>query len=99
MLGPLNKDNYDMKKISALIIALTVFGSTVCAEAMGLKKSDKIMALGKVLKVDEQLLDDGKGILDFWYVAFENSLYYCITTRGVDLYIECYDKNSKSAKK
>ena len=87
------KDNYNMKQISALIVALVVSGSIVSAEPMGLEKSNEIMGGGKVLKVDEQLLENSKGILDFWYVAFENSLFYCITTRGTTLYIECYDKN------
>lgn len=82
-----------MKRIGVLIVMLMLFGPMAYAKPMGLETSNKIMALGKVLKTDDRIVEDGKGILDFWYIAFKNNLYYCITTRGVSLYIECYDKN------
>ena len=90
----LKKRFLKMKKFGALLILALFFCSTVNAKSMGLEKSNEIIASGKILKVGEQILDDGIGILDFWYVAFNNSLFYCLTTRGITVYIECYDKNS-----
>ena len=83
-----------MKLISLVLLVLMVFGTPVSAEPMGLDKSEEIMASGRVIKVDKQILEDGKVTLDFWYVAFEESLFYCVTNRGTQLYIECYDKKS-----
>ena len=73
---------------------LIIFCMPVNAKPMGLDKSEEIIALGKVIKVDKQIIKDGNVTLDFWYVAYENSLYYCVTNRGTQLYIECYNKNA-----
>ena len=68
-------------------------GTTADGRPMGLDKSEEIIALGTVIMVDKKILEDGKVTLDFWYVTFQGSLYYCVTNRGTALYIECYDKN------
>jgi hypothetical protein len=81
-----------MRIVSAALVMLMLFGVTASARPMGLYKSDEIMALGKILKVDKEVLNDGKITLDYWYVAYEKNLYYCVTNRGTALYIECYDK-------
>ena len=71
-----------------------ILSASVNARPMGLDKSEEIIALGKVIKVDKQIIKDGEVTLDFWYVAYDRSLYYCVTNRGTQLYIECYDKNT-----
>ena len=82
-----------MRLMSSFLMLLILSGVTASAKPMGLEKAEEIMALGKILKADKQVLKDGVVTLDFWYVAYEKNLYYCVTNRGTALYIECYDKS------
>ena len=81
-----------MKLLSKVVVLFMLSGLNANSKPMGLDQSDKIIALGKVIKVDKEILDNGKVVLDYWYVVFKESLYYCVTNRATSLYIECYDK-------
>jgi hypothetical protein len=82
-----------MRLTSWVFLTLLILCCSVNAKPMGLEKSEEIISLGKVIKIDKQKIEKGDVTLDFWYVTFQNSLYYCVTNRGTELYIECYDKN------
>ena len=46
-----------MRIVSATLVMLMLFGVTASAKPMGLYKSAEIMALGKILKVDKEVLN------------------------------------------